>query len=179
MCSHYLVIFDEVANWSLLQHARIDGIEPLNVAFRTALKTLTSKGHDPLDIRNGAFDGDCDNFDAAVLDIRQRLEDFCTSSFENVQNSGDGLRLLRRFEALAFLGLSTAEHYPTVLRVFMRELDEKGEILLRHIPGTTNPADMMTKYIEPKRLFIEYAAWIYNCTPDLMQHGRMSLTEPT
>ena len=52
---------------------------------------------------------------------------------------------------------------------FMQELHEEEEILLGHVPGTRNPADMMTKYMEPKALFVEYAAWMYNCTVEQMR----------
>ena len=57
---------------------------------------------------------------------------------------------------------------------FMQELTEEGVILLKHVPGTANPADLMTKYLETKRVFIEYAAWIYNCSTDLMRKGLSS-----
>ena len=51
---------------------------------------------------------------------------------------------------------------------FMQELHEMGVIRIMHVPGTRNPADIMTKYVEPKRLFIEYAARIYNCSVEAM-----------
>jgi hypothetical protein len=52
---------------------------------------------------------------------------------------------------------------------FMQELEEEGEILLGHVPGDRNPADIMTKYMEPKALFVEYAAWMYNCSVEDMR----------
>ena len=59
---------------------------------------------------------------------------------------------------------------------FMQELHEEQEILLKHVPGTRNPADLMTKYLETKMLFLEYAAWMYNCSVEWMK-GRMGTRE--
>ena len=52
---------------------------------------------------------------------------------------------------------------------FMQELHEETEINMGHVPGTRNPADLMTKYLETKALFVEYAAWMYNCTLEVMR----------
>ena len=53
----------------------------------------------------------------------------------------------------------------------LQELDAHGIIKLRHVPGTANPADAMTKHL--RRLeYQDYMRVLYNCARESMRAGK-------
>ena len=45
---------------------------------------------------------------------------------------------------------------------FLQELVQRGIIIMKSVPGNTNPADALTKHISPKTHFRELMARLYN-----------------
>ena len=53
----------------------------------------------------------------------------------------------------------------------LQELDAHGIVRLRHVPGTANPADALTKHL--RRIdYQEYMRVLYNCTRDALRAGK-------
>ena len=47
---------------------------------------------------------------------------------------------------------------------FLQELVQRNVIVMKNVPGNTNPADALTKHISPKAHFRELVARMYNTT---------------
>ena len=51
----------------------------------------------------------------------------------------------------------------------LQEMVKLGGIQLRDVPGTANPADMLTKHMKTRADFVKYASRMYNCDPAVLR----------
>jgi hypothetical protein len=59
---------------------------------------------------------------------------------------------------------------------FLQELVERAIVTMLNVSGKVNPADALTKHVEPKTAYREYMARIYNVSYDTFAQPKESPT---
>lgn len=121
-------MLDIIEQWSKLSSSKIDGIEPINVLFRSLVNNFKKKPYDVLNTRRRDFDTDFDQFQSDIRDLLQRVQDFMDDVFAKTQNVTRALELLLKFEKIKQIGLELKEKYELVLRSYGKELEEARRI---------------------------------------------------
>ena len=121
-------MLDIIDKWGQLSQSKIDGIEPINVQFRSLVNNFKKKPYDVLNTRRRDFDTDFDQFQSDIQDLLQRLQDFLDDKFTTVPSVMRALDLLAKFEKIKHVGLDLTDKYELVLRTFGKELDEVRKV---------------------------------------------------
>ena len=85
-----------IEQWNALNLSKIEGLEPINVAFRTMITQVKKRPYDVLNTRRNEFDTDFTQFRRDIEDLRIRLQDFLDKKFEEIP------RLLPPFFGLSY-----------------------------------------------------------------------------
>jgi len=124
-------MFGLIERWLSLSKSKIEGLDTLNVAFRTLLGNVKKKPYDVLNTRKTEFDSDFLQFKQDVVDLRTRLQDFLDKSFSSTTSVLRGLVLLSRFERIKHLDINLSEKYESTLIQYGKELEEIRKIYQR------------------------------------------------
>ena len=73
-----------IEQWNALSLSKIEGLEPINVAFRTMITQVKKRPYDVLNTLKNEFDGDFIQFRRDIEDLRLRLQDFLDKKFEDI-----------------------------------------------------------------------------------------------
>ena len=73
-----------IEQWNALNLSKIEGLEPINVAFRTMITQVKKRPYDVLNTRKNEFDTDFTQFRRDIEDLRVRLQDFLDKKFEEI-----------------------------------------------------------------------------------------------
>eukprot|EP00043_Microstomoeca_roanoka_P013217 m.129292 g.129292 ORF g.129292 m.129292 type:complete len:4796 (-) comp15694_c0_seq1:72-14459(-) len=121
-------MLDLMDKWGRLAASKIDGIEPINVLFRSLVNNFKKKPYDVLNTRRRDFDTDFEQFQNDIKDLLQRLQDFTDDSFAQIPSVMRALSLLAKFEKIKHVGLDLREKYDLVLRAYGKELEEVRKV---------------------------------------------------
>ena len=102
-------MLDIIDKWGQLSQSKIDGIEPINVQFRSLVNNFKKKPYDVLNTRRRDFDTDFDQFQSDIQDLLQRLQDFLDDKFTTVPSVMRALDLLAKFEKIKHVGLDLTD----------------------------------------------------------------------
>ncbi len=73
-----------IEKWNALNLSKIEGLEPINVAFRTMITQVKKRPYDVLNTRKNEFDTDFTQFRRDIEDLRIRLQDFLDRKFDEI-----------------------------------------------------------------------------------------------
>eukprot|EP00050_Salpingoeca_kvevrii_P002276 m.190165 g.190165 ORF g.190165 m.190165 type:complete len:4578 (-) comp10576_c0_seq1:102-13835(-) len=165
------------SNWSVLQQSKLEGLEPINVQFRSLSGSLQKKPYDVLNTRKLEVDTDFDQFHADMEALLARLQSFCDDSFEHVSSSAQGLRLLRKFEKIKHTGLELEDKYKAVFEIFGKEVEEVRKIYQRdrnEPPIARNLPPMSGRIVWARQLFARIESPMsafQQLSPALLKHA--------
>ena len=95
-----LDMFSTIQQFSALAEHKLEGMEPLLIAFQHIINQFRSKGHDLLDFHSTKFDRDYNEFNGRISDLETSLQHFINRSFESITSIEQSLALLKKYQSL-------------------------------------------------------------------------------
>lgn len=93
-------MFSTMQQFGALAEHKLEGMEPLLVAFQHIINQFRSKGHDLLDYHSNKFDRDYNEFNVRISDLETSLQHFINRSFESITSIEQSLALLKKYQSL-------------------------------------------------------------------------------
>ena len=93
-------MFSTMQQFGALAEHRLEGMEPLLVAFTHIIDNFRSRGHDLLDFHGNKFDRDYNEFNNRIVDLETSLQHFINRSFESITSIEQSLALLHKYQSL-------------------------------------------------------------------------------
>lgn len=93
-------MFSTMQQFGALAEHKLEGMEPLLVAFQHIINQFRSKGHDLLDYHSNKFDRDYNEFNLRISDLETSLQHFINRSFESITSIEQSLALLKKYQSL-------------------------------------------------------------------------------
>ncbi|XP_035209771.1 dynein heavy chain 8, axonemal-like isoform X2 [Stegodyphus dumicola] len=116
-------MFDTINELSVLSSCYIEGIEVYSSKFNGIINSIKGKAYDLLDHRKTDFDADYKEFTKQVVELKESIQLFINSRFENVSRAYQSILLLQRFQNLGISGLDTTSQYIPIFKFFEYKMD--------------------------------------------------------
>jgi len=93
-------MFSTIHQFKALANHKLEGMEALTHQFQQIIIEFRRKNHDLLDYHSNKFDRDYVEFNVAISDLENSLQQFINDSFEKITSIENSLNLLRKFQAI-------------------------------------------------------------------------------